>query len=208
MVDQLKTQLIQSIGDNGSFSADDKEALAMAARSLSKDSYKFSVGRICGNKPEFDMDSSGKLTIQVTESAIHQETTGLFDQKSYDQLKKFIGDLTGKDKSQVDMNQDSIISANGKMEIRLKIGAAKATEQTDYQRRVEALIADSAFQEFILGGSESGVGDAQLSRSQLSLEADLKSFAPETDAYNAIAGRISEVKQQRLQRITNYMKGK
>lgn len=207
IVDQLKNQLIENIDSNGSLSADDKEALTMAAKSLNKDSYKFSVGRICGNKPKFNMDSSGKLTIQVTESAIHQEAVGLFDQKSYDQLRKFVGDLTGKDKNQVDLNQDAIVSANGKMEIRLKLGSVKATEQTDYQRQVEALIADNVFQEFILGGSETGAGDAHLSRTQLSLETDIKSLKPETDAYDTVAMRIREIKKQRLQKLTDYMKG-
>jgi hypothetical protein len=205
LIGQLKSQLVESINNNGSFSADDKEALVKAAGSLSLEDYKFSVGRLCGNKPEYSIDSTGKLTIQVAESAIHQETAGLFDQKSYGQLRGFVSELTGKPKDQIDMNQDVIISANGKVEIHLKTGLAKATEQTDYQRQVEAFIAESTFQEFVLG-SKASIGDAHLSRLQLNLEANLKSLEPGTNAYAIIAGEVSKIKEQRLRKVTDYIK--
>lgn len=208
LADQLKVRLVENINNTASLSLDDKEALTMAAGSLKPDSYKFSVGRICGNKPEFDLDPTGKLTIRVAESEIHQEAVGLFGQESYDQLQKFVADLTGKKKGEVDMNQERVTTANGKMEIRLKTGAAKSTEQTDYQRQVESLIKDPAFQEFILGGTESGVGDAQLSRNQLSLEADLKKMEPDTDSYTSVSSRITQIKQNRAQNLADYMRGK
>lgn len=117
----LQTQLVDKIQGSSQFSVDDKEALVNAAQLLTCESYKFSVGRICGNRPEFTIDEEGKLTIAVQESAIHKEVVGLYGQESYDQLRKFVGDLIGKDKKDVDLNQESIHSTSGKLEIKLKM---------------------------------------------------------------------------------------
>ena len=90
MEEELKQQLIKQIKENPDYSKDDKEALEKAAESLKGKSYERAVGRICGNQPKVTIDSTGAVEIKVQESAIHQEAVGLFGEKSYDQLKKFI----------------------------------------------------------------------------------------------------------------------
>ncbi len=200
----LQTQLVEGIQKDESISVDDRDALVQAAKSLTKDSYKFAVGRICGNKPEFTLDTSGKLTIEVTESAIHQEAVGLYGQESYDQLRKFVADLTGTEKKQVDLNQDSIVSQNGKMEIRLKLGEGKAQEASDYQKQIESLIAEPAFQEFILG-TENRAGDGRLSAEQALLQKVHDTAIEGSEEKATYATGLSRIKEQRSVNLREYM---
>lgn len=204
-IDQLKLRLTESISTNPQFSQDDRDALIQAVQSLNNESYRFTIGRICGNKPEYTVDNQGKLTIAVEESAIHQEVVGLYGQESYDQLRKFVGDLTGKQKEEVDLEQDSIISANGKLEIRLRTGRDKSEESSDYQQRVEQLIHDPVFQAFLNGDGQDDVGDRDLSRNQHQLEMEQRQYEKGSNAYATIAADIQEVTQTRAERLQKYL---
>ncbi len=203
----LQSQLVDGIKNNSGFSKDDKDALIQAAGAINKDSYKFSIGRICGNKPEYSMDQQGNLSISVQESAIHQDVVGLYGQDSYAQLRKFVGDLTGN--KDVDLNQDTIRSTNGKLEIKVKIGDERAgiTERTDYQKRIEEMIKDPSFQEFIIGGVENR-GDVRLSTYQLSLEQELKNHSEGSEMYNTVTSRLQEVKNRRRDNLRKYLEHK
>lgn len=107
-----------------------------------------------------------RLSITVQESAIHQETVGLFGQESYDQLRKFIADLQGVNKENVNLNTPEIEA--GSLVIRLRTGEQKSQTATDYQQRInEIRQADPAFVEFVNQ-------DIGLSLEQLALEKSLK----------------------------------
>ncbi len=149
-MERLKNNLISVINSKEDFTNNDKRALIMAVRSLRPESYKFLVGRICGNKPEVFIEENGRVVILVEESAIHQETIKLFEQKAYDQLHKFVADLTGRKKEEVaqEMNSDTEEIVSERIKILLKIGEKKSYEKSDYQRNIEELISDFGFREF------------------------------------------------------------
>lgn len=179
MVSRVKADLIATINASENYSEDDKEALTQAVSALSENSFKFSVGRICGNSPSVSIGPDGRVTISVQESAIHQETVGLFDQKAYNTLKKFIADLSGKAPDDITdemLSQDKLES--GKVTIELAIGDKKAAERTDYQSRIEAIVSDEPFVEF-------SRQDLALSRRQKALEARVKAAAPQTEQTSA-----------------------
>lgn len=186
-VGALKESLLSHINANEDYSESDKKALSAAARGLSVDSYKFSVGRICGNKPEISVSENGGVEIKVEESAIHQEVVRLFEQDSYDQLKKFIADLTSVSKDQVSeemLRQGEI--GNDKLKIILKIGEKKSDVETDYQKNIESLIDSPDFRKWVQE-------DNILSKSQKDAEAqeDLK--------------RADEIKKRRKDIIEDYI---
>lgn len=202
---RLQAQLVKGIQSNPNFSKDDQAVLTQAAQSVNGESYLFSVGRICGNKPEFVMDKQGALTITVQESAIHQEVVGLYEQESYDQLRKFIAYLTGGNKKDVDLNQNNIKSTNGKLEIRVRIGEQKATGETsDYQKRIESLVQDKPFQEFISGSGENR-GDTRLTQYQANLQSELTGHPEGSETHNQIKTRLEDVKAQRQQNLRKYL---
>jgi len=150
LVKQLKQQLINQIKEDPDYSDDDIDALEKAANSLSGKSYERSVGRICGNKPEFTIDPTGAVKIKVQESAIHQEAMKLFGEKAYDQLRKFIADLKGIEKEEVteEMLSKQEIDGKGKrVKIVLSIKEGRAADRSDYQNRIEALVHDREFRD-------------------------------------------------------------
>jgi len=203
----LQGQLVEGIQANSNLSKDDKEALIHASQSLNPESYKFSVGRICGNKPEFALSNEGNVTITVQESSIHQEVVGLYGQSSYDQLKKFIADLTGKEKKDVDLNQEHITSSNGKLEIKTKTGEKRAGQQesTDYQQRISELISARSFQDFIVGNGAENIGDARLSSLQLNLQQELKNTPEVSETHQQIIQRFEQIKAERKTNLQKYL---
>ncbi len=148
-INELKNLLIEKINSDDptlQLTDADKKGLTMAAQSITAESFKFSVGRICGNRPEVTLDSSGKVRITVQESEIHRETVGVFDMEAYGQLAKFVKDLTGKD---IEISGDEDIDTD-KIAFTI-ISAGKAgveASKSDYQRNIENLINDPKFQSF------------------------------------------------------------
>jgi len=216
LIGELKANLIDRIKSIDTFSEDDKEALMMAAQSLNKNSFKFSVGRICGNKPDISIDQLGKAHVEVEESVIHQEAVGLFGQQSYDQLRKFIADLNGMKKEQVTdamMNQDSIDTE--KLEIKLRIREHRSGEKTDYQERIEQLIKNEAFSVFAIEDDRSGAEQKKLeslvkdgaSQETIQQAADLMRTgeADTREGKEIIQKRIGDLKDSRRKRLREYM---
>lgn len=226
---QLRRELAGKINASDQLSLDDKDALTLAVlgqdnidgndpkKGLQAEGYKFTVGRICGNKPEFAMLEDDRLSITVQESAIHQEAVGLFGQESYDQLRKFLADLKGVNKDQVSLDQPEIEA--GSLVIKLRTGEQKAQTATDYQQRIsEIRQADPAFVEF-------ANQDIGLSLEQLALEKSLKLASegridqlklgellspfitakePDTDIMQLAQTRVTAIKQDRKQLLAKY----
>ncbi len=148
-INELKNLLIEKINSDDptlQLTDADKKGLTMAAQSITAESFKFSVGRICGNRPEVTLDSSGKVRITVQESEIHRETVGVFDMEAYGQLAKFVKDLTGKD---IEISGDEDIDTD-KIAFTI-ISAGKAgveASKSDYQRNIETLLREPRFQIF------------------------------------------------------------
>ncbi|MFH1055187.1 MAG: hypothetical protein V1744_03715 [Candidatus Altiarchaeota archaeon] len=164
VIDALKGILVKRIKARDDLSEDEKEGLAKAAESIGPEAYKFTVGRICGNQPSMTVDSTGKLVIDVQESAIHQEVIKLFGMKSYEQLVKFCSDVTGKDKESVSasMNAGGAIDSDA-VRIQPSTGDRRAqSPETDYQQRITALIGDSQFQNYVFLDNDLAACEANL----------------------------------------------
>lgn len=225
---ELKQQLIKQIKENPDYSKDDKEALEKAAKSLKGKSYERAVGRICGNQPKVTIDSTGAVEIKVQESAIHQEAIGLFGEKAYDQLKKFIEDLTGIDKKEVTeeiLNQPEIIGKDKKVKILLDIGdEKKSNERSDYQIRIETMIKDQEFREysdqdlkmskkqsatkkvldFIVNDAEKSANTTQLNN----IEALYRTEGDNRSIREILEDRIGGIKKKRSELFSKYNKPK
>lgn len=199
MINELKDDLIKKINKNENYSEDDKEALSKSVNSLNTESYRFSVGRICGNNPEIKMDKNGKISIAVEESAIHQETVALFNMKAYDQLKKLVADIQGIEKSAVSEEMLNSGKIEGeKVSIELKIGSNKSEKKTDYQERIEKIIKNKEFRFF-------ATRDDSLSNMQKRLKYKLEN---ENDSANKelLKDKLEKVKKLRKQIYNNYKK--
>lgn len=225
---ELKQQLIKQIKENPDYSKDDKEALEKAAKSLKGKSYERAVGRICGNQPKVTIDSTGAVEIKVQESAIHQEAIGLFGEKAYDQLKKFIEDLTGIDKKEVTeeiLNQPEIVGKDKKVKILLDIGdEKKSNERSDYQIRIETMIKDQEFREysdqdlkmskkqsatkkvldFIVNDAEKSANTTQLNN----IEALYRTEGDNRSIREILEERIDGIKKKRSELFSKYNKPK
>ena len=153
----LREELIAGIDKRDDLSDDDKTALKKAAGIISKHSYKKSVPRICGNRPQFEVeddDGRGIVTISVEESSIHRETTGIFAPDQVDKLQsfmqaeqvtKFIGDTTGVK----NVDSDTVASPEGSVIVKV-LSNNESPEATDYQKRLDELIKDQEFSDFII----------------------------------------------------------
>lgn len=226
---QLRRELVGKIRGNEQLSPDDREALSLTImgqgnedgsdpkRGLQPESYNFSVGRICGNEPEFYITDDGRILIVVRESAIHQEVVGLFGKESLDQLRKFLADLQGISKEDVNLDTPEIVA--GSLIIRLQTGEQRATALTDYQQRIEEMLRDDpAFVEF-------ANNDTILSLEQLSLEKSYQLFSegeidlaqlreltasfinavePDADIVKLVQERIATIKVQRKLLLGRY----
>lgn len=194
MVEDLKQDLKDQIDQNDDIAEDDKQALQQAVNTMSAITYKFTVGRICGNEPQIEIDQ-GKVKVRVTESAIHRETTQAFGQSEYKQLVKFIRELTGLSKEEIELQEPALgeplefsSKEGGNLSVVVEAGKYRATESTDYQQRVEQLINDPTLSELINQ-------DDNLAAIQESLEA---AEEPDQD-------RLAAVKNRRGQLLKRYL---
>jgi hypothetical protein len=214
-VEAIKQKLVEHIQSQEDFSPDDKAALAQAVKGVSAESYRFSVGRICGNKPTFEINQTGKVEITVQESAIHREVMAVFDQSSLNQLKKFIKDLGGPS----DIDGDATSIDTEKILFKLATGeAGKSEEKNDYQERVMSLITEEKFRTFM-------VGESDLSRQQDTLQKFAKLDMSQEEnsekilalgkqlgagdgielAMNSIQSKLAEIKQARQGKLNEYL---
>jgi len=197
-IEQLKNRLKTEIEASDQFSEDDKQALANAVSIIGPSTAKFTVGRICGHRPEISVDAQGRTTIKVEESQIHRLVVGIFGQQPLDQLRKFAADLTGQRKEEVDLDVDRI--GNGKITIMVKTKAKQLGEEkgkTDYQLAVERIITDPHFQEFL-------TKDNFLVSQIKDLENQLENTTDSAKRGN-IEAAIARLKQERLDNLGNYL---
>lgn len=194
LLEELKKKLATEITTQEGYSKDDKEALVHAVEKLTPKSYAFSVGRICGNKPELTIDGQGILHIRVQESAIHREAVGLYGQAELDQLRKFVADFTGKKKEEVNLDVAEIVGTGIRISLEEKGGTQ---EKTDYQQRVEELIRERAFRDY-------HERDTTLAARQKILESKDKEFA-ETLFPQGTADTLTKIREERRNILYTYL---
>lgn len=146
LLQDLKADLSSDIAENPTLAKDDKEALLKSANSLGPESYRFSVGRIAGSKPTFDVRPDGTVVIDVMESDTHQQTVGMFGLASYNQMEKFILDCTGQ-KTKLSGN-DEVIEGGG-LAVNFRGGAHRVEGSEAFNQELNSeLLADKAFVKF------------------------------------------------------------
>lgn len=217
-IDEAKARLVDVIRKNDQFSADDKISLEKAVLGkidkngkqqggLNANSYKFTVGRICGNNPEVTITEAGKANIMVEENDIHAQVVGLFGLESYGQFNKFQSDLTGKSVKQlISEDGDSIDSANVSIGLKKKTEGS-SIEQSEYQKQVETIITNESVKTF-------NDSDKPYSQTQKNIEKYLKLSADGQDVGDVLEvyregkdGPILEIVNTKLAEIKVTRKG-
>jgi hypothetical protein len=214
-VEEIKQKLSEFINSKADFSPDDKEALNMAIKGVNAESYRFTVGRICGNKPEFEITENGKVEITIQESAIHREVMAVFDQDALKQLQKFIKDLGGPK----DISVDTTSIDTEKILFKLATGdTEKSGERNDYQERVMSLISEEKFRSFVI--AESDLSNQQktledLLKLDLQLGENRKKFLAAGEKLNASDGlemskyaiqfKVAQIRDLRQSKLTAYL---
>jgi hypothetical protein len=194
-VEELKGKLITEIEKNPSLPDKKRKALIKAVRGISAETYIHQVGRICGKRPEVKIDQSGILEITVQESSLHQEVVRIFDMEAYTQLKKFIKDLTGLE--EVSLDQDEIVSKDGKVKIKVIKGKSESGEKSDYEKRVGEIVTDPGFREFYKE-------DEELANKQKYLEEKLKTNITEEEKIK-YEEMLNNIKKSRQELIKKYI---
>jgi len=187
IIEGLKNNLVHII-ETRDLAADDRIALLLAAKSLSEESYKFNVDRICGNKPQYEINNQGKLKISVVVSEIHQEVVRLFDRESYKQLSKFIKDTF--DQSLIGNLPVSFTSNSGHT-----LERRETTEKSDYQRQLEeAINGDPQFTDFVNN-------DNQLRTKIITINEALQNSDPSVDATGLTDLKQTLINQRKTQLV-------
>lgn len=189
LLKDLKSDLAGDIANNSNLAKDDKEALLQSAGSIGPESYRFSVGRIAGSKPTFDVSPEGKVILDVMESDTHQQTVGLFGLASYNQIEKFILDCTGQ-KTKLQGNDEVI--EGGKLAVNFHSGAHRVEGSETFNKELNSeLLADKEFVKF-------SFLDTSLAAEQKILE----ELATEGDA--GVLAQLGDIKAQRRQLLDQY----
>lgn len=187
LVDSLKGELAGLVENDSTLAKDDKEALLQSVSSVNAMSYKFSVGRVSGSKPSFDINKDGKVELTVAESATQQETSALFGMDSYKQMEKFVKDCSGHK-----------VSLNGQTQrvegddVSITVSSDKVSAEDGFNTELrEGLLGDRAFVKFAMT-------DTQLSVWQTTLEERQKL------GEEGLEADLNEVKEARRQGLEAY----
>lgn len=187
----LKKELAGLIEQDASLARDDREALLTSVGSVGPQSYQFSVGRIAGNKPVFDITPEGKVELNVAESDIHQQTVALFGLPAYHQLEKFVKDCAGQ-KVTLHGGQERFDGPS----VCVVVDGPQAGPSGAFQTQLHAkLLDDKPFVTFALL-------DAQMSTWQSMLESRQKL------GESGLEADLQEVKAQRLAALESYRAGR
>jgi hypothetical protein len=190
LVETFKAELAELIKTDATLAKDDREALLQSVSSVNAKSYQYSVGRISGGKPTFDVDEAGKVYLSVVESGVHQQTSALFGMESHKQMEKFVKDCSGE---KVSLKGCSEI-IEGKDVCVIVSGPTVALDDEFNSELHKGLLQDKAFVKFALV-------DSQLSSHQSILEQRQKLGTPGLDE------AIGKVKERRRAVLDDYRTG-
>lgn len=195
LVDTLKGELAELVKTDPSLAKDDREALLMSVGSVTPKSYQFSVGRIAGSKPTFDIGSDGKIHLSVRESSTHQQTVSLFGMESYGQMEKFIKDCAGE---KVTLKGDCEVIDGKQVCIQVQGAPAEKGVQDLFNAELQKdLLADKQFTRFC-------VLDTQLSSQQSILEIKHQLLTDKGGSTADLDTRLEGIKGRRKRLLDGY----
>ncbi len=170
LFEDLKSDLKKTIEDRDDLAPDDRAALSASVNTVDQAAYRFSVSRIAGQRPTYDIDAEGTITVGVQESPLHRQTAALFGMPAYGQLEKFVADNAGQE---IKLNGQSERVEGGPLVVDVQLGTSPNAKPTAFETELsQALSSDQPFTKFALL-------DAQLSKQQ-------KMNTPESSALDSI----------------------
>ena len=160
------------------------------------------VGRICGTDPIITIDQKGIVTIEVTESPIHQKIMQLYGFEEYGQLKNFTKDLIGHEMTAEELDSGTAVKEDSKIIIKIrKANTDKGSELTltEKEGEISALIDNKAFGNWLVLDNECALELNNLQGALLALDQE---DGPEAEKIKA---KIKSTTEQRLQYMRAYL---
>lgn len=161
----IREQFRRDIMARNDISKGDKKAFSQALDSLAPSSYKYTVGRIAGRRPEYslvDADDGGvKVNIMLTESRAHKSVVEVFGMDSYVQLQKFVKDVTGSKFNIDDFYAGKIKSESLDIFVRRRDQARR--ESSVYEQSIMKVLNNKEFQTFLNADRDLITRDEQVS---------------------------------------------
>lgn len=209
----LRDNLCLQLDARQDLSDDDKQAMKSAVAFMNPTEFNFSMRRILASKPTFDLDASGKVTVRVQESPIHQGLAELGGQPQHKILGGYIEALTGEEPK---INRQTRSVDSPQVRVELGLGDARATTLDPFQQNVATeVLADDGFRNWAL----QDVGHMktqqslqtllqasdQLSDSELRIQAGLYLEDTDGDLRSALQQRLQQVKQERADELRQQM---
>lgn len=204
---ELRNRLVEHIEKMEGLSEGDRKALALSAKNLATGGYKFSVGRICGNEAEYTATRTPgsediQIDIKVRESNIHQQIVSLFETQQYEQLAKFVKDVTN---NKVDIKQMPDASSAESPHIKISIRPEPDGKQHDvFEDRVGKIIDEPEFVQFSKRDAKLGQ-DIEYINKLIKLQKE--GTLSETDFRKAAAGLLPNPKfaEGSLEQVTQAL---
>jgi hypothetical protein len=209
----LRDQLCSQLDARQDLSADDKQAMKSAVGFMNPGEFNFSMRRILASKPTFDLDASGKVTVRVQESPIHQGLAELGGQPQHKILGGYIEALTGEEPK---ISRQTRVVDSPQVRVELGLGEARAKSLDPFQQSLATeVLGDDSFRNWALQDvahmkTQQALQSlldvsGQLSDSDLRVQAGLYLESTEGDVRSALQQRLHQVKQERAQDLSQQM---
>jgi hypothetical protein len=197
-----------------------------AIDSLVPQSYKYTVGRIAGRKPEYKLvdqvDGSGvQVQISVVESPSHRSVVEAFGMGSFGQMRKFVEDVLGEKFNEEDFLNGKVSSRDLEISFRKKDQAYR--QSTQYEQNVMRGLKGKEFQAFLnadvqlIGRAQSLANDinkaaigelddsALRARVRATLGPQVDQIPDRDGIIAALESTQNQIGQQRLENLQNYL---
>jgi hypothetical protein len=222
----IKEKFKATLGASNDISSGDKEAFMGAIDSLVPQSYKYTVGRIAGRKPEYKLvdqvDGSGvQVQISVVESPSHRSVVEAFGMGSFGQMRKFVEDVLGEKFNEEDFLNGKVSSRDLEISFRKKDQAYR--QSTQYEQNVMRGLKGKEFQAFLnadvqlIGRAQSLANDinkaatgelddsALRARVRATLGPQVDQIPDRDGIIAALESTQNQIGQQRLENLQNYL---
>jgi hypothetical protein len=215
----LLADLGHQIQGRSDLSARDKKAMETALNQAGNSDVSYSVKRILGNRPSFDVNSDGKLQVTIQEAPVHHRVSAAFGQADYSLLGNYIQEIGGQKPGTLKNGESTIQTPQ--IDFKLKLGSQKATSFTEFQSQLQqSFESDTAFKQWAV--EENCLRKVSLAVSSLikgakslddsSLAALANKFVdlgdtPRTreNVLSALGQRTEELKAERKSQLSQYL---
>lgn len=212
-MDTLKERLKDQIASREDLSLEDRRAMCIAASKFEPLDGIYSMRRIVGNEPEYALDSRGKVTLTVQESAVHKDIAQIAGDERYKILRMWVKDLSDLQLGQISPQQRVIDSE--KVTFKVNLGAQRAKELTPFQSEIQKVFTGNepfsrwATRDNCLGKTQEALEKLIESAPGLSGESLSQAAStfcePGSAPIDSLRARLAQVRDQRQQILHGYM---